>query len=225
MTTQDPNHPENSQPNPNPNPMDPPLASSSEPTRLYPTEPSKTYSSDPSKYAYPPKPSEEEKEHVQAADAQDAAYVHGSDVGPKPYENYQQKEETQKKHQEDSSRRSRTSKKIDELYPYASTNRIQTITYILLILGLILMFFNNLLGGLLIGMVAGYHFAPEIIYYVRHLDRIFAGQDQLRYITLTALLLGLFIAAPGIFAGAAIMAAFKQVLSARNDDNYRDPFV
>lgn len=111
--------------------------------------------------------------------------------------------------------------KNTEFFRYASTNKEQTLTYILLALGIILLFADNLylLGGLLIGGIAGYHFAPEIIYYLKNMGQIFAGQNRLRYIVLTVLLLGLFIAAPGIFVGAAVVAAFTQVLSKKERGN------
>jgi hypothetical protein len=79
-----------------------------------------------------------------------------------------------------------------------------------------------MLGGLLIGMVAGYYFSSEIIYYIRNIGQIIGGQDQLRYVVLTALLLGLFIAAPGIFIGAAIVATFKQVMFGSRDHSNHD---
>jgi xanthine/uracil permease len=110
----------------------------------------------------------------------------------------------------------RDTKKIDELYSYATSNREHIIAYALLAVGLlILLFFNNLylLGGLIIGVVAGWYFAPEIIYYAKNVDQLFRGPDQSRYIVFTALLLGLLIAAPGIFIGAAIVAIFKQVFT------------
>ena len=104
-------------------------------------------------------------------------------------------------------------KKGGDIFNYARSNKEQTITYILLAIGLLcLLFLNNLFGGLIIGMVAGYYFAEEIIYYIRNIGQVVKGQDQVRYIVLTALLLGLFIAAPGIFIGALIVAAFKKVL-------------
>jgi hypothetical protein len=199
---------------PLPIPSDPPLASPSEPTRLYPSHPSKTYASDPSKYAYPI-----EGEEEISIDSQDDSSVHGSDVGPKPYE--RERKNKNKSSWNDSF--TQQSKKIEDIFQNSLDGRTQSLTYVILIIGLILMFFNSLIGGLLLGMVAGYHFAKEIFYYVRHLDHLFIGQDKLRYITFTALLLGLFIVAPGIFVGAALVAAFKQVVLTKNDQNYRDP--
>lgn len=110
------------------------------------------------------------------------------------------------------------SKKVEFSFEYAKSNKEKTITYILLVLGLLLLFFNNMLGGLLIGVVAGYFFDAEIIYYLRNLSQIISGQEHIRYVVLTALALGLLIAAPGIFIGAVIMAIFKQVLFAKGGE-------
>lgn len=100
---------------------------------------------------------------------------------------------------------------------YATNNKEQIATYALLVVGLIILVFNNLIGGLIIGMVAGYYFSGEIVYFLQHLKNFFDGQDHLRYLSLTALLLGLFIAAPGIFIGAAIVAAFKQLFLGKSN--------
>ena len=109
---------------------------------------------------------------------------------------------------------------MNDLYDYTKYSKEQTITYILLILGLIILFFNNLLGGLILGMVAGYYFAPEIVNYIRHSGEMLAGQNQLRYVILITILLGFLISAPGIFIGAAIVTLFKQALTGgRHDSN------
>lgn len=109
-------------------------------------------------------------------------------------------------------------KKSDDFFAHVKSNQEQVIAYILLAFGLVfLLFVNNLLGGLIIGMVAGYYFAFEIIYYIRNIGQIAGGQSQLRYVVLTALLLGLFIAAPGIFIGALIVASFKNAMCGPSD--------
>jgi len=104
-------------------------------------------------------------------------------------------------------------RKAKNVYAYAVSHKEEVMTYFLLTLGLLLLlFFHNLLGGLIIGMVAGYFFASEIVYYIGNLGQVIRGREPLSYVILTALLLGLFIAAPGIFIGALIVAAFKQVI-------------
>lgn len=104
------------------------------------------------------------------------------------------------------------SKRSEDFFAYARSNKEQTIAYVLLILGLLFfLFFNALVGELLIGGVAGYYFAPEIVSYIQSLGQILGGQNQLRYAILAVLVLVLIFAAPGIFIGALVVAAFKQV--------------
>lgn len=166
---------------------------------------------------------------VYTTESVDTAQISGQNQ--KSSTNYSQKERNNQKTQhdtfEDQSRDSfrnvRDSQKVEELYENKTSNKEQTIAYILLALGLFfLLFFNNLFGGLLIGMVAGYYFASEIVYYIRNINQVIRGQDQVRYVVLTALVLGFFIAAPGIFIGAAIVAAFKHVMFGPKDPSNRN---
>lgn len=110
-------------------------------------------------------------------------------------------------------RQKRGTKTHESWMERAAYSKEQAIVYVLLLVGLILLFFIPLLGSLIIGMVVGYYFASEIIYYLRNLDKLGAGREQrLRYIILATLVLAIFIAAPGFFIGAVVVAAFRQVL-------------
>ncbi len=96
---------------------------------------------------------------------------------------------------------------------YLKRNKEAVGTYVLLLIGILLLVFDAFLpGSLIIGLVAGYHFSYEIVFYLRNLTQIFAGQEQVRYIVLTAVVAALFIAIPGIFVGALVAAVFKQVI-------------
>lgn len=108
--------------------------------------------------------------------------------------------------------------KDSEFYNYASSNREQTVSYVLLALGIIFLFINSFLGGLIVGAVAGYHFSKQIVYYLRNLNNIFEGHEQINYIILTGTLLALFIAAPGIFIGAVLVAIFKEIFLKKKRD-------
>lgn len=99
-----------------------------------------------------------------------------------------------------------------DYYDYSKHTKEQVITYSLLIIGFLLLFVNTIIGGLLIGAVAGYYFTQDIVYYLRNITTILKGHDHLRYVTLTVLLIGLLLTSPGIFVGAAIVAAFKQLM-------------
>ncbi|CUI15732.1 conserved putative membrane protein [Candidatus Protochlamydia naegleriophila] len=198
------NDPKSSQDPTNPIARDP--SNSAQPAR--PTQPNRSSSAEPGKVS----PTNE----AGKARTGEPNRV-GSEYTQKE-KDYYQKESVEDKVREHL-RQARDSKKVDEIYDYARNNKEQTITYILLGIGLLLMLFvyESILGELLIGLVAGYHFAPEILFYLRNIGQVFTGQDQLRYIVLTAVLLGLFIAAPGIFIGSAIAASFKQVIQGFND--------
>ena len=98
-------------------------------------------------------------------------------------------------------------------YSFAASQE-EIIVYTLLGIALItLLFFNGLLGGLIIGGIAGYYFAEKMIYFLRNVSQTFVGKDQLRYVILSVLGIALFISAPGIFIGALIAAAFKQMFT------------
>ncbi len=151
-----------------------------------------TYSSDPSDYSYGNKVSPNE---------------------PSPSNNSQ----SNRKENMKTDRDFRESNRTDDFYHYVKSNKQQTITYILLALGLLsLLIFDPLFGGLVIGMVAGYYFASEIVHYFRNFNQIFSGNNRIRSVVLGALLLGFFIAAPGIFIGAAIVALFRHVVQGPN---------
>lgn len=89
-------------------------------------------------------------------------------------------------------------------------------TYGLLVIGvLMILFYHELGGGLLIGLVSGYHFAPEVAAYLHDLQDVFASQSQLRLVALAGLLLGLLLTTPGIVLGVIIAAAVSFMLASK----------
>lgn len=128
------------------------------------------------------------------------------DDANKPFES---PEEPSKKEREPKT--DREWQKGSDVMNYMQQHKEAAITYTLLAVGILLLIFNVFLSGsILIGLVAGYHFSHEIVFYLRNLTQIFAGQDQVRYIVLTAVIIALFIAIPGIFLGAIVAAVLKQ---------------
>lgn len=196
------------------NPQDPPLSSPNEPTRAFPSEPSSTYSSDPSQYSSGTEKSpSKEPSKIYTKEPIDTSGI-GSDK-MKTSSNPSKKEGFADQTRKGESNADKAAgDQCCNISSYVASNQEKLATYILLILGLlILLFVSNLFGGLIIGMVAGYYFASEIICYLRNLSQIVENPNQLRYIVLAGVLLGFFIAAPGIFIGAVVVAAFKQVLA------------
>lgn len=101
---------------------------------------------------------------------------------------------------------------LDNFYDYARTNPRDIVCYILMILGIILMFFN-VGGGLLIGLVVGLYFNKEIVFMIKNYEGFIDTQGLVRSLIIFGTLLAFFIAAPTIFIGAAVMVALKLFLT------------
>lgn len=103
--------------------------------------------------------------------------------------------------------------KQEGLYTYAKSNTRDTIAYILLVIGLILLFFAPFWGGLLIGVVIGLYFANEILSVLTNINDFIDRQGLVKSLILAALALAFFIAAPAIFIGAALTVLARFLLA------------
>lgn len=96
---------------------------------------------------------------------------------------------------------------------YISKNKSQSLIYAFLALGFFLFLFSEpWFGGLILGSVIGYYFSSDIVFYLRNLGHIFSGEEKMRHAILAVLIISLIIAAPGIFIGAIVVAALRQVI-------------
>jgi membrane-bound ClpP family serine protease len=102
--------------------------------------------------------------------------------------------------------------KIDSLYKYAQDNTRDTVAYILLILGIILLFFKHLWGGALIGIIVGIYLYDEIMAIVQNLNGFIEEQGMVRSLVLAGVVLGFFISAPMIFIGGAVGLGIKHLV-------------
>lgn len=101
------------------------------------------------------------------------------------------------------------SENLDSVYDYAKKNTKDTVAYILLVIGLIFLFFEPSWGQGLIGLVAGYYFSDEIISAVLNCERTVNREGMGRSIVFGAAMIAFFIMAPFIFIGAAVVAGLK----------------
>lgn len=92
---------------------------------------------------------------------------------------------------------------------FSSSNARDVVAYVLLALGIILLFFQPIYGGLLIGLVAGVYFSSEVLTIIRNIEGFIDREGVARSLVLAGLLLGFLISAPAIFVGAAIVIAIK----------------
>jgi hypothetical protein len=107
-------------------------------------------------------------------------------------------------------------KKFKEMLPFEASTK-DLVAYILMVLGIILLFFMPIYGGLLIGIVAGVYFSKEIIPVLKDLSTFIEDNGIARSIILAGITLAFFIVAPAIFIGAALVICLRWFVF--NDDN------
>jgi len=93
-----------------------------------------------------------------------------------------------------------------------SSNIKDTIAYIAMIIGILLLFFEPFYGGAIIGIIAGLYFTKEIITPLKSIESFIEKQGMVRSLILGGLLLGLFIEAPAIVIGAAVAVGLKTII-------------
>lgn len=102
-------------------------------------------------------------------------------------------------------------KNTDNLIDYFKTHARETTAYILLVLGILLLFFNPLIGGILVGIITGIYFGDEILDYILNWKKRSQNQGIARHLISAGIALAFFISAPAIFLGAAIAIGIKQL--------------
>lgn len=103
--------------------------------------------------------------------------------------------------------------KIEGLYSYAKSNTMDTFAYVFLIVGLVLLFFQPLYGGAIIGIVAGVYFSDEIAWVIRNANSFIESQGVVRCLIIGGLVLAFFISAPTIFVFTAVTVGLKQLIA------------
>jgi hypothetical protein len=105
-------------------------------------------------------------------------------------------------------------KNVDSLLTYAQNNTQDTVAFILLIIGILWMLAQPFNGGVLVGLVVGFYFSKELIGFVKNFNGYMEDHGYAKAIILGGGALALFVLAPGIFIGIAVMTALKFLLKA-----------
>lgn len=93
----------------------------------------------------------------------------------------------------------------------STTNTRDSIAYVVLIIGIILLFFHPFYGGLLIGLITGFYFSAEILAFLHAINHLIDEQGIVRSLIAGALFLGLIISAPAIFFGMAAAVGIRKI--------------
>lgn len=132
--------------------------------------------------------------------------------------NFSLNDQNNKKEDSDSKlKSSRGSRLWDSFFNQTTNNTRDVVAYVLLILGIILLFFHSFYGGILIGLVGGVYFSKEILYLLRNYENFIHEQGVVRSLVLGGLSLAFFISAPAIFIGVALAIALKILLTNEGD--------
>lgn len=99
----------------------------------------------------------------------------------------------------------------DHLVGYFKLHAREIIAYVLLILGIVLLFFDSLYGGILVGLVAGIYFGEEIVDYLYNWKSRANTKETGRHLICAGIVLAFFISAPAIFLGAALAIGLGQL--------------
>lgn len=129
-----------------------------------------------------------------------------------PYQDPNKKSNNQPSHESPKS-----SKNNGSWLDYLANNTRDVVAYVLLVIGIIMLFFQPLYGGLLIGLVAGIYFSREIIRFVKNCENMIEEEGVVRSIILCGTVLAFFISAPAIFIGAAVVVVLKLFLSSESN--------
>lgn len=106
----------------------------------------------------------------------------------------------------------KSGEKFDDLYNFAKTNTADTIAYVVLFIGIVLWIFQYFIGGLLIGLVAGFYFGEALVVWAKNLRDYVEYEGVIRSLILIGVLLGLIIAAPSIFIGAVAAIGISYII-------------
>lgn len=106
----------------------------------------------------------------------------------------------------------RSNENFGNLVNYATANTRDTISYIVLIIGIVLIFFHSFYGGALIGFVVGLYFSGELLALAKNFSSLVDDQGIVRSLIAGGLFVALFISAPAIFIGIAVAVAVRQIL-------------
>lgn len=106
----------------------------------------------------------------------------------------------------------RKSDKIEGLYNYASSNTRDTLSYILMIIGIILLFTHAFYGGFIVGLIFGLYFTEEITAALGAVNDLIEYHGMVRSLIFGGLLLALLVLAWPIYIGVAMAVALRHVI-------------
>lgn len=101
---------------------------------------------------------------------------------------------------------------FDDLISYAKANTKDTVAFVLIIIGAVMMFFDPFWAGLIVGVVGGIYFGDEVLAVIRGSNDLLETQGHARSFIAAGILFAILIAVPSLFLGAAIAIAIRHLV-------------
>jgi hypothetical protein len=110
--------------------------------------------------------------------------------------------------------------RLHQIISYAKENTRDTVGYVLLIIGILLMFFNttSMIGSLIVGIIFSLYFINELSFLCRNSTALTEEHGLVKAVVFGGTLLALFFRAPFLFIGMAIIIAIKLLLFPTKDE-------
>ena len=119
----------------------------------------------------------------------------------------------EKNTKDDKNENDHAKEKVKGLMDFVKTNPKDVVAFLILIAGVILLFFERFSGELLLGVVFGLYYSQEIQALLTHFNEFIEEQGVVRGIVLGVTALALFIAAPGVFIGALLAVIVRYLFN------------
>lgn len=104
--------------------------------------------------------------------------------------------------------------KTDDIFGFAKENTKDTIAYIFLVVGFLLLFFEPIYGGTILGVLLGLYFTNEIVSFWNNSNEWIEKWGMVKTLVLAGILLSFFVSgfgAAAIMVVAAITVVLKQL--------------
>lgn len=104
-----------------------------------------------------------------------------------------------------------SSEPLSQVVDYAKSNKFEAIAYLLLFIGVIAYVFNTMVGGLIVGAVAGFYFGQPVVSAAKGTNAFVDREGIFKTFILGGFLLCLVISAPFLFLGMAVVAGILAI--------------
>lgn len=102
---------------------------------------------------------------------------------------------------------------LEDIKSFAMSHKVETLATLLVFIGLVSLLFSHLIGGGIIGLVAGIFLEEDFKTSTLKMMDVFKGQDRFKTLLFGALMLCVFVSAPTLILGGLAGVGVRNILS------------